>query len=467
MIYILKIIQIIFDFLLIVLSFFLAYFLRLSIYLLLEWKNTIIHSDYPINNYLIYSWIVWAVMISIYIYQWRYAIDKPYNNFINNFVSSIIWITVFVLIYFYNKEVFFSRLIPIYILFISYVLLYINNIIFRKIYSLKQIRESFWRRTLIIWANINTENLIKSLKNNNSIRQIIWIIDAYWTKKKEISWIKVLWKMNKFEQIINDFKIDEIIQTDNQEQTLNIVTFCENRWISYFQVPSLSSWLFHENLEVYYLDEKPIIYLNQSNLNSWNLIFKKILDLLFSVILIPLFCIIWLFQLLRWRNILLTEKRISSGKIFAMYRFWVNETNIWEDKLATDNIEENSKISFIEKLKNKSIKTSFIDKMIIKSWLIELPQILNVLKWEMSIVWPRPPFEKEYINYQEYYKKRLTIKPWITWLWQIKKSKENYSFDSMLKTDVEYINKWSFYLDFKILLITLLKKPISIIKNEN
>ena len=391
-------------------------------------------------------------------YQWRYSIDKPYRNFNSNFVSCLIWITVFVLIYFYNRELFFSRLIPVYAFIISFVLLFINNLIFRKFYSIKTIRENYWKRTLIIWANQSAENLIKNLLKNGSIRQVIWIIDAYWTKKKEIMWIKVLWKMNKFEQVINKYNVDEIIQADNQEQTLNIVTFCENRWISYYLIPSLSSWLFHENLEVYYLDNKPSIYLNQSNLDSWNLIFKRFIDIILSILLMPLFVILFIFQLIRNRKIFITEKRVSRWKVFEMFRFWVNASSKWEDRLATDDINENAKTNYLWKLDDHWIEVSFFDKFLIKTRLIEVAQIVNVFKWEMSFVGPRPPFEKEYVNYQEYYKKRLKVSPWITWLWQIRKTNENFDFNSMFKTDVEYIKNWSFFLDFKIIFITLISR---------
>ena len=457
MIYLLKCVQVIFDFLLIVLAFGTSYFFRLSLNLLLEWKATMIHSDYPIEDFYFNSAMAWLFIIIIFIYQGRYSIDKPYKNIYNNISASIIWVTVFILIYFYNREIFFSRLIPLYAFVLLFVFLYLNNIIFSKIYSLKSLRERYWKRTLIIWANQNAENLINSLNKSNSIRQIIWILDAYWTKLKKINWVKVLWKMNKFEQVINDYNVEEIIQADNIEQTLNIVTFCENRAIAYYLMPSLSSWIFHENMEILYFDKSPTIYLNQGNLNSWNLIFKRNLDCLLSMAILPIFLIISLIQLIRWSKILVKEQRISNSKTFNMFRFNVNWRNIWEDFLASENFENNSRHNFEQKLCNHQIKINLIDKILIKTSLIEIPQILNVILGEMSFVWPRPPFAKEYNNYLDYYKKRLAIKPWITWLWQIRKNKLCHDFQSMYKTDLEYINEWSFFLDFKIVFLTIFK----------
>lgn len=257
--YLLKLSQAFIDFLLVIFSFLLAYFFRLSIYLIWEWKY--IHSDYPIWDYLLNSAIVWIIVVWIFLYQWRYSSNKPYKNLTWSFSTSIIWATIFILIYFFWRELFFSRLIPVYALFWMFLLLYFSYYIFTKIFSLDFIRKKFWKKILIIWANSTAENVIKSLQSDAWIRNIIWVLDAYWTKKKEINWIPVLWKMNIFEQIIKEKKIEEIIQADNLEQTLNIVNFCERNWLWYYLSPSLS-WVYHDNIDVYRLNSwEALIYL--------------------------------------------------------------------------------------------------------------------------------------------------------------------------------------------------------------
>lgn len=456
MFFLIKSFELIFDIILVIFAFLWAYFFRLSIFLLLENRNTMIHSDYPIEWFLLNSFFVCFVVIGVFIYQNRYSTDMPYKNIVNTLVASVIWATSFILIYFYSREIFFSRLIPMYATFLMFTFLTINHYIFNRILLL--FKQQYWKRVLIIWANQVAENIIHSIQKWSKIRQIIWIIDAYGTKKKHILGVPVLAKMNKFEDIVIESKIDEIIQADNLEQTLNIVTFCENRWISYFLAPSLSAGLFHENIEIYHLGKNPVIYLNQTDLIWWNLFFKRIFDILFSILLLPILFIFYIIQGIRWRNFLSYEKRISKWGNFNMYRFSVNEKNLWEDELISDDFEENSKINFLKKLNHAWIKINSLDKVFLKSHIIELPQILNVLKWEMSIIWPRPSFEKEFLNYPEYYKKRFSIMPGITWLWQIRKNApESNTFDSMFKSDIEYIKNWSFLLDIKIIFKTLFK----------
>jgi lipopolysaccharide/colanic/teichoic acid biosynthesis glycosyltransferase len=95
-----------------------------------------------------------------------------------------------------------------------------------------------------------------------------------------------------------------------------------------------------------------------------------------------------------------------------------------------------------------------VGRIIRKFNLDEIPQLWNVLRGEMSLVGPRPPLPYEYEEYEEYHKKRLTIKPGITGLWQVS-GLHKLSFEEMVLLDLRYINEWSIWLDFEILLRTI------------
>ena len=86
--------------------------------------------------------------------------------------------------------------------------------------------------------------------------------------------------------------------------------------------------------------------------------------------------------------------------------------------------------------------------------LDELPQLWSVLKGEMSLVGPRPPLASEYARFTEFQKQKLAVKPGITCLWQVNGRNEIKDFDDWVKLDLEYIQHWSLWLDFKILLKT-------------
>jgi exopolysaccharide biosynthesis polyprenyl glycosylphosphotransferase len=91
----------------------------------------------------------------------------------------------------------------------------------------------------------------------------------------------------------------------------------------------------------------------------------------------------------------------------------------------------------------------------------ELPQFINVLKGEMSLVGPRPPVTYELKQYEEWHHRRLDVKPGLTGLWQVK-GRSRTTFEEMVRMDIEYAQTWSLWLDLKILLRT----PVAVFRGD-
>ena len=87
--------------------------------------------------------------------------------------------------------------------------------------------------------------------------------------------------------------------------------------------------------------------------------------------------------------------------------------------------------------------------------LDEAPQFWNVLKGEMSLVGPRPPTPEELVRYQEWHRRRLSMKPGVTGLWQVSGRSDILDFDEWMELDLAYIDTWSLGLDLKILVRTI------------
>ncbi|HET9252237.1 MAG TPA: sugar transferase [Candidatus Eisenbacteria bacterium] len=95
-----------------------------------------------------------------------------------------------------------------------------------------------------------------------------------------------------------------------------------------------------------------------------------------------------------------------------------------------------------------------VGKILRKTSLDELPQLWHVLTGDMSLVGPRPPFPEEVEKYEPWMLKRLSVRPGLTCLWQIR-GRSDLSFDEWMRLDIEYVDRCSFPLDLKILLLTV------------
>lgn len=96
-----------------------------------------------------------------------------------------------------------------------------------------------------------------------------------------------------------------------------------------------------------------------------------------------------------------------------------------------------------------------VGKFLRKTSLDELPQLINVLRGEMSIVGPRPPLPREVEQYTEYQKQRLSVKPGLTCYWQVQPHRNRISFEDWVELDLNYIKAQSYIVDWKIIIMTV------------
>lgn len=142
----------------------------------------------------------------------------------------------------------------------------------------------------------------------------------------------------------------------------------------------------------------------------------------------------------------------KDGKEFRFYKFRSMCVDA-EDKLS-DLMQENEMDGPAFKMKDDP-RITRIGKFIRKTSIDELPQLINILKGDMSIVGPRPPIPREVEQYDDYQKQRLYIKPGLTCYWQIQPSRNDLTFDEWMALDIKYIQERSFLVDWKIIFGTL------------
>ena len=185
---------------------------------------------------------------------------------------------------------------------------------------------------------------------------------------------------------------------------------------------------------------------------------RRVQDIILSVLGIAL---LWPFMLIVAIVIVIdspgaspifTQTRVGrDGKEFTFYKFRSMHPNAEQklDSLMPHNEMEGP----VFKIKNDPRITK-VGKFLRKTSIDELPQLLNVLKGDMSIVGPRPGLPREVALYDEYDKQRLIITPGLTCYWQVQKNRNSLSFDEWLEWDIRYIQERSFRTDWKIIFKT-------------
>ncbi|MFS0922006.1 sugar transferase [Enterococcus casseliflavus] len=186
---------------------------------------------------------------------------------------------------------------------------------------------------------------------------------------------------------------------------------------------------------------------------------KRIFDILGSVVgmivLSPVFLIV-AYKIKKEDPdgpVFFSQERVGkNGELFKMYKFRSMCVDA-EEKLAA-LLQHNEVQGAMFKMKDDPRVTK-IGRFIRRTSIDELPQLLNVLKGDMSLVGPRPPLKREVNEYNEYEKQRLLVKPGCTGLWQVS-GRNHVGFDEMVTMDLEYISNRSFVNDIKIIIKTFI-----------
>jgi len=170
-----------------------------------------------------------------------------------------------------------------------------------------------------------------------------------------------------------------------------------------------------------------------------------------SILLLPFFPIIaGLIKLSSRGPVFFRQKRCGlNGRKITVFKFRTMAADAEDRRGQLESLNELDGPVF--KIKKDPRIIPFLGTFLRKTGLDELPQLLNVLKGEMSLVGPRPPIPEEVEKYDFWQRRRLSMKPGITCLWQCTPDRNDVCFHDWMNMDLQYIDNWSLMLDFKIL----------------
>jgi exopolysaccharide biosynthesis polyprenyl glycosylphosphotransferase len=210
-------------------------------------------------------------------------------------------------------------------------------------------------------------------------------------------------------------------------------------------------------LEVEEIEGIPFLTFTTTPSDETELAFKRTLDVAVSMLILVLTAPVLLIAALAIRlsspgSILFKQERIGlNGRIFTLYKLRTMIEDAHERRGEVTHLNEMTGPVFKAK---DDPRVTAVGRWMRRFSLDEIPQLWNVLKGDMSLVGPRPPIPEEVASYHRWHRRRLSMKPGLTCLWQIS-GRNQIDFDRWMQMDLQYIDNWSPSLDLKILLRTI------------
>jgi exopolysaccharide biosynthesis polyprenyl glycosylphosphotransferase len=265
----------------------------------------------------------------------------------------------------------------------------------------------------------------------------------------------------KLESVLHDESVDEVLVSLPPQKYGPLVEKIVNRCEEEGVIVRVRAEMFQLRTAKTYADELeglPVLTFRSGPEDDWRLVAKRLIDFICSTVLLliltPLFAVVALLIKLNSPGpVLFSQERIGLNKRrFQMLKFRTMVNGAEKRQAELEQLNEAEGPVF--KIKNDPRVTP-IGKFLRRFSIDELPQLINVLKGDMSLVGPRPlPVrDVERIDVASH-KRRFSIKPGLTCLWQVN-GRSNIGFEEWVRMDLQYIDQWSLGLDMLILLKTI------------
>jgi len=441
-------------------SFYFAYLIRAAVI-----QNILnLPETFPFNTYIAYPYVViiWPlVLFNKGLYNKRYMFWEEIMNLLKG--STFAFLLVIILVFALKISTNVSRIVMILAWIISLFLLPI----FRLGIKGFLLNVGVWKRGVLILGAATTGKLIlDGLRREKLLGYEVrgFLDDDKEKIGREVEGVRILGRVNEVDKWAKKTGSADIViamPSISRVRLLQIVEICEEVALSIRIVPDTIG-LSTTGVDVE--DVKGALLLNiRRNLNiPWNKAIKSIFDIAICIIALlvisPLIIIISLAIKIDSRGpIFYVEERLGKDKKnFKCYKFrsmFINGSEILK-KFLKENPSAKEEWKKFRKLRSYDPRITRVGKFIRKYSLDELPQLLNVLKGEMSLVGPRPYLPQEIKLIGKYVDIVLKVKPGITGMWQVG-GRSELSFRDRLRLDEYYVRNWSLEKDFVLIIKTI------------
>ncbi len=444
------------NILLTIVSFHLAYLIRM---IMLARKDVVV---LPIERYSFLLLIVIPVWSVLLYYFGMYKSQRLKN------ISSIVWsitkvvvlgILVLNAVLFTIKIDFISRLFLAVFGISNILILSLWHTTVRLIVGYARKRDYNYRNILLVGTGKRAKELIKIVEGHKTWGlKLVGVIGDKMTSGTLCGY-PVLGTIKDIPEIIHMHPVDEVmfcLPKSRLDELEDLFLLLEDEGINtrvamnFF--PNVVAKVQFEELH-----GVPFLTFTTVPASELLLFLKRVIDVIVSSLLLILLSPLLLvtacaIKMMSPGSILFNQERVGfHGRKFTMYKFRSMSEDAEEKK--KDLINSNEMDGPMFKVKNDPRITS-VGKFIRRLSIDELPQLWNVLTGDMSIVGPRPSLPSEVEQYERWQRRRLSVKPGLTCLWQVS-GRNDIKFTEWMKLDLQYIDSWSLALDFKIFLKTI------------
>ncbi len=253
--------------------------------------------------------------------------------------------------------------------------------------------------------------------------------------------------------------IDEVLYYKKKvkpKEIRKVIRSCEELGVTFRLQTDRDIKSIHNGIKTTFANKYFLTFINVP-FNFISISLKRFIDIIISltmlIILAPF--LLFLSALIRLDSkgpVIFMQERVGlRGRKFMLYKFRTMVQNAEELRKAIE--EQNEVDGPVFKIENDP-RITRIGRFLRKTGFDEFPQLLNILKGEMSLIGPRPPLPSETKQYKRWQLRRLSVKPGLSCFWQIKPERNSIKFEEWMEMDLAYIDNWSLRLDFLILLRT-------------
>ena len=385
---------------------------------------------------------------------------KEFVRVIN--LNVVLAMAIFGYLFFTKQSALFSRIVFIYFIILNISLVYLERISLKRYINRKRKESDEVSNLLVITMKKDAPELAEKLqKMNLPTMELVGIVLMDGSGEEPgIGNCPVVMSKASMWEYVRTHVVDEIL--------ISLPTYAREDICEEIQEFAQMGLTIHLNMDAlpYYIPNQRIQKIGDMTLltgamkmaSPEQIMLKRLMDIaggilgllitiLFGIILVPAI------KLDSPGPAIFSQIRIGkNGRRFRIYKFRSMYIDAEEHK--KDLLEQNKMNGLMFKM-DEDPRVTRVGRFLRRTSLDELPQFWNVLKGDMSLVGTRPPTEDEYQQYELVHKRRLSIKPGLTGMWQVSGRSEITDFEEVLELDTQYIMEWSIAMDFRILFKTV------------